>query len=39
MIVGVIKRTLTGLAYHSATGNMIANKLPTKQEFDLALNN
>lgn len=39
MMNAVLKKTLTGLAYHSATGNIIANKLPTQQEFNIALNN
>ena len=38
MMKGVIKKTLTGLAYHSATGKLLGNKLPSKEDLSLALN-
>lgn len=29
---GIFKKVMTGLAYHSATGNIVAEKLPTREE-------
>jgi len=37
MMKGGFKKTLSGLAYHSATGKTVGNKLPSEQEILLAL--
>ena len=37
MMKNMIKKTLIGLAYHSATGNTVSNELPSKRELQLAL--
>lgn len=37
MMKGIIKKVLTGLAYNSATGKLVGEKLPSKEELSLAL--
>ena len=37
MMKGIFKKVLYGLAYHSATGKTVGNKLPSEQELSLAL--
>ena len=38
MMQRIIKETLTGLAYNSATGKLVGNKLPSKVDLSLAFN-
>ena len=38
MMKGIIKETLTGLAYNSATGKPVGNKLPAKEDLSLVFN-
>lgn len=38
MMRGIIKKTLTGLAYHSTTGKLVSNELPNKDVLSLAFN-
>ena len=38
MMKGIIKKTLTGLAYNSATGKLVGSKLPSTADLSLALN-
>ena len=37
MMKGVIKKTLTGLAYHSATGKLVGKELPSPDTLSVAL--
>lgn len=39
LMKGVFKKMSHGLAYHSATGKSVGNKLPSGQELSLVLNN
>jgi len=39
MMKGIIEKILTGLAYHSATGRVVRNELPSQDTLTLALSN